>query len=496
MTAYVGRFQVPAIVKYPVVQKLQTRVRTLVDDREDKEFLAAHLEILDTPPSPAALAMTWIICAAFTCALAWSWLAQIDIFSVASGRVQPSGRSKVVQSFETGKIKAVFVSNGTKVKAGDALVELESADSGADLESKKVDLESYAAEVARRATEIAAIEALQTTAKPVFPPDTSPVIRAREQAVLEAELAQYYATRESLNSQVAEKAAQRNRLASSLSSRQRLIAVLKERADMREVLVSKAAGTRAAVIDAMQPLEQAQTDQAYDQGQLKETEAGLQSLQRKIDQLTRETIATQAQKLTAAAQQRDRLLGEAAKAQVKFDRTRLAAPINGTVQQLAVTTVGQVVTPAQPLMVIVPAEGPIEIEALVQNQDIGFIEVGQEAVIKVDAFPFTRYGTLSGKVLRVSGDAIDQKDAAGSTDTASIAQGQSVSQVAGAPKTQNLVFPVTVQLDKLTINNDGRDVPLTPGMTATIEIQTGRRRVIDYLLAPLREITSTAMHER
>ena len=265
---------------------------------------------------------------------------------------------------------------------------------------------------------------------------------------------------------------------------------------MREILVSKSAGTRAAVIDAMQPLEQAQTDQAYDQGQMREAEAAIQSLERRIVQLTRETVAQQSQKLTAAAQQRDRLRGDLAKAQVKFDRTRLVAPITGTVQQLAVTTVGQVVTPGQPLMVLVPAEGPIEIEALVQNQDIGFIELGQEATIKVDAFPFTRYGTLTGKVMRISGDAIDQKDAAGSTDATSIAQGQSVSQVAGAPRTQNLVFPVTVQLDKLTINNDGREVPLSPGMTATVEIQTGRRRVIDYLLAPLREITSTAMHER
>ena len=96
MSTLAARFPVPAVVKYPVVKNLRNRVRTLVDDREDKEFLPAHLEILDTPPSPIAVAMTWVICLGFASALAWSFFAQLDIFSVASGRVQPSGRSKVV----------------------------------------------------------------------------------------------------------------------------------------------------------------------------------------------------------------------------------------------------------------------------------------------------------------------------------------------------------------------------------------------------------------
>jgi hemolysin D len=118
-------------------------------------------------------------------------------------------------------------------------------------------------------------------------------------------------------------------------------------------------------------------------------------------------------------------------------------------------------------------------------------------VIKVDAFPFTRYGTIEGRVVRISGDAIDQRDAGGATDAAAIAQGQSVSAPnASAPKTQNLVFPVTVELKQLTMNNDGREVPLIPGMTTTVEIHTDKRRVIDYVLAPLREIASTAGRER
>ncbi|GJE59981.1 Hemolysin secretion protein D, chromosomal [Methylobacterium trifolii] len=121
---------------------------------------------------------------------------------------------------------------------------------------------------------------------------------------------------------------------------------------------------------------------------------------------------------------------------------------------------------------------------------------GQEVTVKVDSFPFTRYGTAEGRVLRISRDAIDDRDASGSTDTLSVARGQGVGQVTGTPRTQNLVFPVTIEVQKNNIVADGKTVTLTPGMTVQAEIHTGNRRVIDYVLSPIRETTSTAGHER
>lgn len=174
----------------------------------------------------------------------------------------------------------------------------------------------------------------------------------------------------------------------------------------------------------------------------------------------------------------------------------LRAPIDGTVQQLAVTTVGQVVTAGQPLLVLVPSDGPFEIEALLLNTDIGFVAPGQNVTVKVDSFPFTRYGTAEGKVVRVSRDAVDERDASGATDTLSVVRSQGVSAANGTPRTQNLVFPVTVEVWKNNIVSDGKPVALTPGMTVQVEIQTGTRRAIDYILSPIRETTSTAGHER
>jgi len=159
------------------------------------------------------------------------------------------------------------------------------------------------------------------------------------------------------------------------------------------------------------------------------------------------------QKLADSERKAHHLKGELVKATTKHERTRLTAPIAGTVQQLAVTTVGQVVSPGQPLMTIVPVGAPIEIEALIQNKDIGFVEVGQKAVVKVESFPFTRYGTVEGTVIKVSRDAVDDREASALSDPKASSRQQSTA--ADFAKNQNLVFPATIALSKTVIKVDG-----------------------------------------
>ena len=156
-------------------------------------------------------------------------------------------------------------------------------------------------------------------------------------------------------------------------------------------------------------------------------------------------------------------------------------------QQLAVHTVGGVVTPAQPLLVVVPAGSELEIEAMVSNRDIGFVREGQDAQIKVDTFPFTRYGLLSGRVLHVSGDAIApdrEKDKPAAPDGKE------------APKPQDLAFAARVSLGAKAMAVDDRLVTLTPGMAVTVEVKTGRRRIITYLLSPLMKYSHESIRER
>ena len=150
---------------------------------------------------------------------------------------------------------------------------------------------------------------------------------------------------------------------------------------------------------------------------------------------------------------------------------QLRAPVDGTVQQLAIHTIGGVVTPAQALLAVVPSEESLEVEATVLNKDIGFVRPGQRATVKVESFPYTRYGYLEGTVESVSHDAAQDEK-------------------------MGLVFPARVKLSNASLVIDGVSVMLTPGMSLSVEIKTGKRRVVDYLLSPLRQHGSEALRER
>jgi hemolysin D len=464
-------------------------------DKVDREFLPAALELLDTPPSPVRIAAIWVICLFFATALAWSYFGWLEIYAIAQGRIQPSGRSKVVQPLDPGRVVGIAVENGSRVDAGDLLVELDSRETGADREEQKHDLESALAEAARRRNAIAAaLLGSKPAPRVTYPPGTSEHIMARENTVLAAELAQLSSNRDNLFAQRAERLATRERLHASIAAREKLVTINKEHADMRETLNRSRAASRAQVIEALQQYETQVTTQAGEKGQLLENEAAILTLERKLEDTVVQFIADQSQKLADSERKADHLKGELVKAATRHERTKLISPIAGTVQQLAVTTVGQVVSSGQPLMTIVPSGAPIEIEALIQNKDIGFVEQGQAAVVKVESFPFTRYGTVEGTVIKVSRDAVDDREASALADPKASARSQS--PASDLARTQNLVFPVTIALHKMAIKANGNDVPLSPGMAVTVEVLTGKRRALDYILSPLREVTWSSAHER
>ena len=182
-------------------------------------------------------------------------------------------------------------------------------------------------------------------------------------------------------------------------------------------------------------------------------------------------VPARSQREASADLKRSQGTQEQAKASQRERLTTLAAPVKGTVQQLAAHTEGGVVTEAQPLMVIVPEKTHVTAEVTLENKDIGFVRASQEAQIKLETFPFTRYGTVGARVSRVTADAVnDEKHGA--------------------------IFPVTLSLDKTSIEVDGKTIRLSPGMNLTAEIKTGRRRVIEFLLSPVQRATSESLRER
>ena len=484
----------------------------------DREFLPAALEILETPPAPIPVALMLTICAFFAAALAWSFLGKLDVHAVAPGKIETVGRAKVVQPFDNGKIAAMHVTNGQHVKAGDVLMELDPAEAMADANSALDARGENLAEIARRkyATEIAktlAASESQTNApndfeRPIvekalaeaeakigFDPEVGEVTRVRQRGVLAADLQQLSDQLAALDKQIAQKEATSQRLNMGIDFENQLMITLQDRVKTRQDAIDLKVGTKINLYDAKEGLQKSQSQLASDQGQLIETQAALNELRSEKFKSISQFIADNENKSVEAARKADDAKQSLAKANSKLGRTKLVAPIDGVAQQLTVTTIGQVVTTGQQLLVLTPAEGPLQVEVLVANLDIGFVKIGQDAVIKVDAFPFTRFGALKGKVVRIAQQAVDETEA--KRALADVTAPNNVPPQTSAPgQPESFVFPVTISLESDSMRIGDVDMPLNAGMTVTAEIKTDSRRVIDYLLSPLAKVASEAMRER
>jgi hemolysin D len=507
--------------------------RTLrVVSGRDREFLPAALEILETPPPPLPIALIGTICLVALVALVWSIVGRLDVHAVAPGKIETAGYSKVIEPLEPGKVAAIHVQVGQSVKAGELLFELDPTEATADARNAENGLNANLAEIDRRRYAIDTVRAAQAeelresgqSGNASSEPDgtdglqalISPIealagrpelkidwveslpdaFRLREEAVLRADLGQLSDALKALDKQMAEKLATRKRLNMSIASEHTLMDTLNQRVSARQQAIDLNAGTRINLFDAKEELERTQVQLATDEGQLIETDAALKSVQSEKAKTVSQFVADNQNKLAEASRKADEARQALAKATARLEHMKLLAPIDGIVQQTAVTTVGQVVTTAQQLAVITPTGGKLQVEALVANLDIGFVKVGQEAVIKVDAFPFTRFGVLHGKIVKIGPSAIAEQEAKRAlADATSTANTESTpATVPGQPV--SFVFPVTVALDETSIKAEGATLPLTPGMTGTVEIKTDSRRVIDYVLSPLAKITSEAARER
>ena len=212
-------------------------------------------------------------------------------------------------------------------------------------------------------------------------------------------------------------------------------------------------------------------DLAAQRARLIEAQAALRETVNARSSYVAETLRQLSDRQAEAALKRDHLAQERHKTAQRERLTQLTAPVPGTVQQLAVHTEGGVVTPAQVLMVVVPKDAQVTAEVVIDNKDIGFVNAGQAATIKLETFPFTRYGTLEAEVETVAADAVsDEKRGA--------------------------IFPATLILQRAQIDVDGKKIRLSPGMNVTAEIKTGRRRVIDYLLGPMQRAMNESLGER
>jgi hemolysin D len=469
-----------------VVFGAKEKAARLILSAEERAFLPAAMEIVETPASPTLRLTTLSLCAVITAAILWASLSHTDMVAVASGKVVPLGQVKVVQPLETSAIRAIRVDDGDHVEPGELLVELDPTDIRADLDQLQYDANQAGldAEVARlllRRDVDAAFNA---------PAGVDPALADANRAQATSEIRKHLAQVAGIESDMAQRRAIAEAAKVQIERASATIPLIEEKHATAKGLYEKKYGARPPVLEAEQALIDKRAERDAALASQRQSEAELASLEAKLMEIEAGYMADASDRRTKALQKLAGLTQQIAKARQRESYRKLVSPVAGTVQGVKIHTPGAVVTTADTLMTIVPDGTGIEAEALVENKDVGFVREGQEVEIKLDAFPFTRYGLIKGRVRKLGRDAASPQQAANATGA------NAASAANGAPPGTDLSYPAKVTLDQDYMLVDGNREPIRPGMRVSAEIKTGDRRIIEYLLSPVVQAAQEAGRER
>ena len=450
---------------------------SMVEQTPEIDFLPAALEIQERPPSPLGRAILWLIMGFFAATVAWACIGEVDIVATAEGTLVPSGRVKVIQPLEIGVVRAIGVTEGQYVEAGDVLIELDPTVSEAEHERLAKEHLANRLVGARLETLVHITEAAGENRHDGDDITIPGVEGASDQAIaiqrsiLRAQWAEHRARVQGLDSAVASHQAKLAAIRENVRKLESTLPLITKRAQALKTLVGKHLASENAWLELEQERLEQQQDLAALTKQVQQVSASIEETRKQKEAVHAEFKRSVFTDLAGVQQRIEILEQELIKARQRTMLQSLTAPISGVIQQLAVHTVGGVVTPAQELMRVVPQDDRLEVEAWIQNKDIGFVEEGDAVEVKVDAFPFTKYGTVPGTLDELSNDAISDKEL-------------------GA------VYAAQVALAAASIQVEDKHLDLSAGMTVTVEVKTGERRIIEYLLSPLLRYRQESIRER
>jgi hemolysin D len=453
---------------------------------DELAFLPAVLEIQESPPLPASRYILWAIVLFFSIAVVWACVGKVNIVGVAQGKIVPSGRVKIIQPLETGVVRTIFVEQGEHVALGQPLVELDTTLTGADRDQIR---EQQLALKLDRARLLSIIETLNSlpaandrgTEANYNHPVTNNYFAETTQATptqislqkqrINSQLNDFHAQQAALQDEQHQRTAERGAIVQRIEQLDATIPLITERTESLKNLLGNNLVPRVDYLE----LEQQRIEQVKEREVQKNNLTSIYAAIANIKQrLTAQKAEFMSQLLTDLTDAENRITAfdqELIKADKRVTLQLLKSPVTGFVHQLAVHTVGGVVTPAQELMHIVPDKDAFEIEAWIQNRDIGFVHDGQKAKIKVETFQFTKYGTIGGEVVNVSNDATPDERL-------------------------GLVYAARVKMDRTTMKVEDKIVNLSPGMAVTVEVNMGKRRLIEYLMSPLLKYKDESLREK
>ncbi len=453
-------------------------------ENEELEFLPAAVEILETPPSQFARITAFIISLVLLVVITLSWFGYIDTEAVAQGKTVPVGQLKLIQSLIMGKIDRIYVLEGEKVVQGQLLVKLDPTESEIDVKQVSAELLEAQVSVARIQILLKSIsDPLKTESFPVLSIETmneftgvlSGVPGKRQlvsqQRLLEYDYKNFISADAAMEQSEWQKKASITACEAEIQRLEVLAPLYEDNEKDVHALFKKGHVSRLEWLAVRE--KQVETTQRLlvEKSRLEEGKAALSSVTSDRIRYQQEFRQQRMENLNEYRQKWDNAELTLEKALQWDQRSYLRASVDGIIEQVNIHTIGGVVEPAQVLMSIVPSNAEIEIEAFVENKDIGFVKEGQIVDIKFESYPYTYYGSLDGSIRYVSSNSIEQ------------------------PNGEH-VYPIRVVMNDQKMTIDGDDKAIQVGMSLTAEVKTGKRRLLEYFMSPLLRYQDEGLKER
>ncbi len=436
------------------------------NDNLEYEFLPPALEIEETPHSPFQRILIWVIFIITILAFSWSYLGKVDEVAVARGKVIPNGRVKVIQPLEAGVIRAIHVEEGQRVKEGQLLMELDPTIKEADVTSTLKALSIHVSDKERLMEELQGDGAKAVSHQPSalnknkYEKQEANDISELQKKLKDARESEFKAKEEALRFVISQKENALQVAEALLIKLEKTYPILKEQEAAFKNLYEQGYLAKIEMLDKQRELYATEQELAAQKRVVEQAKDSLNEARKNLDALKKEREKAILTDIVERERNIAAIEGEVVKAKKRYELEKLHSPVDGTVHGLASYTIGGVVTPAQPIVTIVPEGTPLIIEAMASNNDIGFLKPGQDAEVKFDTFPFQKYGTINGKVASISPDAFEDEKL-------------------------GPVYKIKVELERLNLIVDGRNAAILPGMTASVEVKTGKRRIIEFFLSPI-----------
>lgn len=447
--------------------------------RELAAFLPAALEIQEAPPNPITQWLARALIVLVTLAIIWACVGKVNIVATAEGKIIPSSRVKVIQPLEKAVVKNILVSSGEYITKGQPLIELDSTLAHADKNRVIGELQSMQLKLAvnRALLELLALPTQQQQQINLATLALTQLDGVSEQnhqlhkQLLWQQWQQYSAEYQTLKNTQLKTAAEQAMTQEIIHKFEQTLPIINQRTESLKQLYSQHFVSEADYLQLEQERISQRQNLAAEKQRLKQLIAAEAEVQQQSKSLTAQINATKLAEVSEIQRQIATLQEELTKASDIHAKHILYAPVSGRVQELAINTIGGVVTDAQQLMLIVPDETQLEVEVFLENKDIGFVHEGMAAEIKIHTFPFTKYGVINGQVTIISNDAtVDEQ--------------------------RGLIYGMRLLMEENRLIVNGKETKLMPGMAVTAEMQTGKRRIIEFFLAPLMQHGKESIRER